>query len=410
MSRPAPALPGRDLAYRGFRTLPDFTTGTGTGLRAGAAGLVLAQPAGWRDHTDPHTGRSGRYDCASWTSPPVLTGFPVREVIPSWTADTPEGCWLEVELRGHDGTAPVTGWYVLGRWAGDDDTIRPTSVPGQHDDDGQVQTDVLVLAGSRNVPAWQIRVTLLRPAGSTATPVLRSVGAVACGQQPGGTGGTTGTPTRVAGSAPTGVANGTVLDVPRFSQRVHAGHHPQWGGGGDSWCSPTSVSMVLAFHGAGPAPDEYAWVDPADPRPAVDHAARHCFDHAYGGAGNWPFNTAYAGRYGMDAFVTRLRSLAEAELFIAAGLPLVLSVAYAVGDVPGLDYDTRGHLLVLVGFTVDGDPVLNDPYAPDDTSVRRTVDRARFEHAWQVRASGGVTYVIRPPGVPLPPAPARPNW
>ncbi|MBO4208180.1 C39 family peptidase [Micromonospora echinofusca] len=412
MSGPAPAPTGRNLAYHGFRTLPDLATGTADGLRVDATGLLLARPTGSREYTDPHTGRTGRYEYASWTSPPVLTGFPVREVIPSWTADTPPGCWLEVELRGHDGTTGVTGWYVLGRWAGDDGTIHPTSVPGQQDDDGRVQTDVLVLAGTRDVPGWQVRVTLLRPTGSTGTPVLRSVGALASGEHGGtaGTGGTSVAPTGPADDAQTGPANGTVLDVPRFSQRLHAGHHPQWGGGGDSWCSPTSVSMVLAWHGAGPVPEEYAWVDPADPRPVVDHAARHCFDHAYAGAGNWPFNTAYAGRYGMDAFVTRLRSLAEAEPFVAAGLPLVLSVAYAVGDVPGLDYDTRGHLLVLVGFTGDGDPVLNDPYAPDDASVRRTVDRARFEHAWQVRASGGVTYVIRPPGVPLPPAPAQANW
>ncbi|MFF5070844.1 C39 family peptidase [Micromonospora olivasterospora] len=162
--------------------------------------------------------------------------------------------------------------------------------------------------------------------------------------------------------------------MPRYSQRLHGGPERRWGGGGDSWCSPTSVAMVLDCWGAGPTPDRYAWVTPAGPRPAVTHAARHCYDPAFGGAGNWAFNTPYAARHGVDAFVTRLRSLAEAGAFVAAGVPLVL-----------------------------------DPYAPDDAGVRRTVDRHRFEAAWQ-GGSGGIVYVIRPPDVPLPPPPAQPNW
>jgi hypothetical protein len=200
-----------------------------------------------------------------------------------------------------------------------------------------------------------------------------------------------------------------VLDVPRFSQRRHTGDETRWGGGGDSWCSPTCTSMVLAWWGAGPPAQRYAWVDPPGPRPVVVHAARHCYDEAYQGCGNWSFNTAYAGLHGVEAFVTRLRSLAEAEAFVAAGIPLVLSAAFRSGEVPGLNYDTRGHLMVLVGFTDAGDPVLNDPYAPDDESVRRTVDRGRFEAAWQ-GGSGGAAYVIHPASVALPPRPAQANW
>jgi hypothetical protein len=99
-------------------------------------------------------------------------------------------------------------------------------------------------------------------------------------------------------------------------------------------------------------------------RPASDasgrwHAARQCYDHAYAGAGNWPFNTAWAGLHGVDAFVTRLRSLAEAEAFVAAGIPLIVSAAFRTGDVPGLDYDTRGHLMGQARHAA-GDLVLND--------------------------------------------------
>lgn len=378
----------RDIAYRGFRLPADLDLGTADGVAPGAGGLVVAAATGHLDGSDT----------ASWTSPVVDAGFPVRELVPSWTADTPPGCALRIELRGWHAGAPATRWYPLARWAADD---TRTSVPGQRDGDAGVETDTLVVADA-TVTGWQLRATLLRPADTDASPVLRTVGAVASGRHD--------APAIGAHRAhPGGAAHGRTLDVPRYSQRLHGGAETRWGGGGDSWCSPTCVSMVLDFWAAGPTPDRYAWVTPTGPRPVVVHTARHCYDRAYAGAGNWPFNTAYAGLHGVDAFVTRLRSLVEAEEFIAAGVPLVLSAAFRSGQVPGLDYDTRGHLMVLVGFTTGGDPVLNDPYAPDDDAVRRTVDRDRFEAAWQA-GSGGLAYVIRPASVPLPPPPAQANW
>ncbi|MEW1588294.1 peptidase C39 family protein [Micromonospora vinacea] len=374
----------RDIAYRGFHLPADTAGGSGDGLRATGRGLAL----------------DGVASQGTWTSPPVPVGFAVAEVVPSWTADTPDGCWIDVDLRGWHGDAPSTDWYRLARWAAGDHTVRRTSLPGQRDSAARVDTDTLIVTGA-TVTGWQARVTLCRPAGSPTGPVLRSIGAVATGPT---------TPDHWYAQEPTSsAARGRVLDVPRYSQRLHAGRYPQWGGGGDSWCSPTCTSMVLAYWGAGPTPDHYAWVEPSGPRPVVVHAARHCYDHAYAGAGNWPFNTAYAGLHGVDAFVTRLRSLVEAEAFVAAGIPLIVSAAFRADEVPGLGYDTGGHLMVLVGFTADGDPVLNDPYAPDDDAVRRTVPRRGFEAVWQ-RGSGGVAYVLRPDSVPLPPPPAQANW
>ncbi|TNH26293.1 peptidase C39 family protein [Micromonospora orduensis] len=368
MSSTAPPT-RRDIAYRGF-------------------------------HLPADSGAGAVDERGRWTSPPVPVGFAVAEVVPSWTAETPDGCWIEVELRGWHGDAPSTDWYRLARWAADDRAVRRTSLPDQRDGDARVDTDTLVVTGA-TVTGWQARVTLCRPAGSPTGPVLRSIGAVATGPTPTDRG-------YDQESAPA-AARGMVLDVPRYSQRLYADQHRRWGGGGDSWCSPTCVSMVLAYWGAEPPPERYAWVRPPGPRPVVVHAARHCYDHAYAGAGNWPFNTAYAGLHGVDAFVTRLRSLAEAEAFVAAGIPLIVSAAFRADEVPGLAYDTRGHLMVLVGFTADGDPVLNDPYALDDDAVRRTVPRRGFEAVWQ-RGSGGVAYVLRPASVPLPPPPAQANW
>ncbi|MEV6814203.1 peptidase C39 family protein [Micromonospora sp. NPDC051296] len=388
---------GRDIAYRGFRFPADLATGSRIGLRAGRRGLAPGGAVERLTHPDPD-GRTRRYEWGTWTSPPVPVGFAVREVVPSWTADAPAGCWLRAELRGWHGDAPTTGWYALGDWAADETAVRRTSIPGQRDAAARVETDTL-LVGDATVTGWQLRMTLLRPEGARRGPVLRTAGAVACGAPPAAN----------APAHPPATGRGRVLDVPCWSQRLHADRSPNWGGGGDAWCSPTSAAMVLAYWDASPAPRHYAWVRPPGPRPAVVHAARQCYDHAYAGTGNWSFTTAYAGLHGMDAFVTRLRSLTEAEAFVAAGIPLVLSAAYRRGQVPGLDYDTAGHLLVLVGFTSAGDPVLNDPYAPTDDAVRRTVPRDRFEATWQT-GSGGMAYVIRPPEVPLPARPAQPNW
>jgi hypothetical protein len=206
-------------------------------------------------------------------------------------------------------------------------------------------------------------------------------------------------------------AGGTELAVPPFSQELHRGHYPQWDNGGEAWCSPTSTSMVLGYWGSGPSAADTAWVDPpVDPQ--VDYAARNVFDYPYDGAGNWPFNTAYASRFGLEGFVTRLRSLAEAESFLASGIPLVVSVSFKEGKLDGAGYSTNGHLLVIRGFTRSGDVIVNDPAShliADDTRVRVIYDREQFENTW-VPHSGGIVYVIHPAGHPLPTPPAQANW
>jgi hypothetical protein len=203
---------------------------------------------------------------------------------------------------------------------------------------------------------------------------------------------------------------GTELDVPAYSQMAHSGHYPQWGGGGEAWCSPTSTSMVLGYLDALPPPYTYRFVPAGHPAPWVDYAARKTYDAAYEGTGNWPFNTAYAAPLAGDAFVTRLRSLREAETFVAAGIPLVASVSWGAGELSGAPVSSsNGHLVVIVGFTATGDPVVNDPAAKTAAGVRHVYDRAEFENAWLPK-SGGVVYVIHDAAHPLPAAPAQANW
>ncbi|MEU8077104.1 C39 family peptidase [Catellatospora citrea] len=390
---------GRDIAFRRWDSPQRWAEGTGSGVFAGTGGLTFAAATGTVSHTDPRTGLSTDYETATWTGPATAVGFAATELIPSWTADTPGGSFLRVEVSGTTTAGTVTKWFNLGDWAADDTAFRRTSQRGQGDADGDVSADTYRAADGRALASWRLRATLLRPAGSTDTPVLRTLGAAASALP------APGAPTPSSPLA----ARGRTLDVPPYSQQLHRGEHPQWDNGGEAWCSPTSTSMVLAYWGVGPTPADYAWVEPGHTDPWVDFAARHTYDHAFAGCGNWPFNTAYAGRFGMRAFVTRLRSLNEAERFIAAGIPLIASASYRKGQVPGLDYDTKGHLMALVGFTDAGDPVLNDPNSPSNAQVRKPVGRAEWESAW-LDSSRGLVYVIHPASVPLPTPPGQANW
>jgi hypothetical protein len=146
-----------------------------------------------------------------------------------------------------------------------------------------------------------------------------------------------------------------------------------------------------------PTASETSWVDPAFADPEVDYAARYVYDYHYQGAGNWPFNTAYAAERGLVSDVTQLHNLREAEPFIADGIPLVASVAWNSNKLDGGIKSTNGHLMVIGGFTATGDVIAYDPASPDNGAVRHVYDRRQFEKAW-IPASGGIVYVDRPAG------------
>lgn len=376
-----------------------WADGAFDGTQPAGGALAFGQATGTTQYTDPKTGVTSTYETATWTGPVTTVGFAVTEMIPSWTASTPGGSFVRIEIQASTVIGTTTKWYNLGNWAADDALFTRTSVAAQGDDDAFVAIDTLVARDGRAFVSWRLRVTLLRPQGSASVPVVKSLHAMSS---------TLPEPGKLDPSTPQR-AQGVVLDVPRYSQEIHIGEYPQWDGGGEAWCSPTSTSMILSYWGTGPSPEDYAWVDPSYQDPWVDYAARHTFDFTYNGCGNWPFNTAYAGRFGLDGFVTRLRSLNEAEQFIAAGIPLIASASWKKNQIPGLEYGTNGHIMVLAGFTNAGDPILNDPFSPTNADVRKPVGRAEWESAW-LNTSRGVVYVIRPESAALPTPPDQANW
>ena len=359
------------------------------GVMRSPSGALQLDPSKARALTDPfgpgkYLGgnfyNGGNFFIGEATGPLVKPSFPFSEAVPSWNVDTPAGTWVEVLLRAHTGTNTSTGWtrwYSMGVWASGQEVVTRHSVSGQADEDAYVDVDTLKIgtrASSSTATAYQIKFRLFST-GRDRTPSLRSA-AVAVSATPS-------TPSSLVPGDP--ALRGRVLDVSECSQMVY----PE---GGEVWCSPTSVDMVLGYWAGRTGPCE----------PGVRAAVSGVYDRVYRGHGNWPFNVAYASSQGMDSYVTRFTSMTQAEKWIAAGVPVIMSVSWGSNQLTGAPIPaSNGHLMVLVGFDSRGDPVVNDPAAPSNTSVQRTYRRAELEKLW-LQGSGGTAYLIYPPGRAVP--------
>lgn len=312
----------------------------------------------------------------SLTSAPLTPGIEWNELVLSWNAVTPPGTGLKFEAQP-GGADPAAPFFVLGLWTAFPSPERPReSVPGQKQAGVRVQTDTLVL--DRPVADVLVRVTFAAAPG-TAAPKLRFLGASFLDR-------------RVSPAAlpPNRAAWGRELPVPERTQVIY----PE---GISSWCSPTSLSMLLAF-----------WSGELD-RPElnleVPAVARAVHDPQWPGTGNWPFNTAFAGSFpGLRAFVTRLADVAELEDCVAAGIPVATSVSYNLLRGKPRTRDD-GHLVVIRGFTESGDPIVNDPGTGKE--IRRVCKRADLIRAWAV--SHNTVYLVHPADRALPPSRSR-HW
>ena len=162
------------------------------------------------------------------------------------------------------------------------------------------------------------------------------------------------------------------LDVPERSQYVD--EFPSERG----WCGPASMAMLTAKWGI---------------TAGVAEVAAGVFDGAYNGTGNWAFAVAYAGACGLAGAAAYLRDLVNLERFIAAGLPVAVSIAWDGGALPGAPLErSAGHILVVRGFDANGNVIVNDPA---QSAVRHVYDRAAFASCWLQH--GGVALLVAPP-------------
>lgn len=304
-------------------------------------------------------------------SPELAMQGPWNDLVISWNVVTPPGTGIQIEARA---VYPdrATQYYTLGYWSEDTSEQRRESVTGQKDEDGDVKTDTLVLKLPAN--RLQLRVSLFG-ADERTVPRLKLIGLSVLNSK-----------TASMSLPPNKSAWGRSLRVPERSQLSYQD--------GREWCSPTAVSMVLAYWSA------------VLKRPDLDadvaRVAAGVYDPNWPGTGNWPFNTAFAGSFdGMRGYVTRLVDIVELEALVAARVPPIVSVSYDA-LYARLPDKGNGHLVVCTGFTDKGDVVINDPwadFAKGDT-VRQVVPRENFVKAW--RHSRQTAYVVRPENWPVP--------
>ena len=351
------------------------------GVKLNASSALEFDPATAGADSDPYAAgmynggnyyNGGTFFVGESISPEISATFNYKQAIASWNASTPAGSWLEVQFRAQYGTR-WSKWYVLGIWAADTSMVARHSVKAQKDADGSIADDTFIASTENETNAFQLKLRLFSSDG-LSVPNVRNVSVAY----------STSIPKSGNVSAGNPVLWNRLIDVPKFSQMVYPD-------GGSVWCSPTSSAMVLSFLDN----------DKGDCEPRVRAAVDGVFDWIYDGHGNWPFNTAYAGTFGYEGYVARFTSLEKAEEYVAAGLPVIMSIAWRKGELTGSGVDsTNGHLLVLVGFDAAGNPIINDPASPANETVQRTYLRSEFEPLW-LQTSGGTVYLIYPEGTSI---------
>ncbi len=353
-----------------------------TGLCAGTDPLTAGSYHGDNYYNGSH------FFYGTLTSPVHTTQQAFTTLVASWNASTPPGTWLEVHVRVLEGPG-WTHWYDLPIWASDLSTIKRHSVDEQADQTGSVSTDTFQARTAAT--AYQLSLTLFTTSPSLS-PILKRVGAIAAYD---------------AKSVPTIPADrsvwGKALDVPQRSQMLPRYQRLGYGGGGENWCSPTSTSMVIAY-----------WsnmLKQANLNQSVPNVARGTYDFTYQGTGNWPLNTAYSAQSGaLHSFVTRMYSMSQIEQWIKVGVPLIISLAFSDGQLPGAPIpSSTGHLLVVRGFDARGDVIVNDPAFASDAQVETIYNRAALQKVW-LSGSHGTVYVNYPAGWSVPTVDRYASW
>ena len=310
-------------------------------------------------------------------SPKIKSPIEWEQLVLSWNAQASPGTFLKVEACAFQGRR-ATKFYSWGQWSPDNKAFPRGSAGAQKDSDGEVRADTLSL----NQPADTVQIRITLGGTNGMLPLLKFFGVSFCD-------------TRITPQPlePNRAAWGRTIPTPERSQRSYAG--------GNGWCSPTSLSMVLARWGV--------VSNRPDLKVEVPETAAGVLDRQFKfPTGNWSFNTAFAGNFeGMRAYVTRFSDISELEDWIAAGIPVIISARWDLLQ-DGRPDDFNGHLSVCRGFTENGDLVINDPWTDIAVeSVRHIYKRENVRRAW--KTSQNTVYLVYPENV-KPPSDRFGHW
>lgn len=308
-------------------------------------------------------------DVAVIETPEIVPPKLFNEAVPSWNCYTPDGGYLMVEMKARvDGK--WTGWYRVLHYA-KGDKPEPKKSFTDSDSIAGVAVETLRIKGGKKADAIKLRLELRSTDGKNY-PTLRYVALH-----------TNDPLVWMTNPEPVKSVWGTELDVPYLCQLSVPG--------GSVWCSPTSTAMVCSYWAKKLDRPEMTW--------GITETAGACRDHRWRGTGNWSFNTAHAAEFkGMRSFVDRFSSVSEIEEWIAKGVPVIVSLDYARLKRRNTT-KSSGHLMVIRGFTKNGDPVFNDPWArlENGEKLRKEFKRSDLEYAWLgPKGSYGTVYIIYP--------------
>lgn len=327
--------------------------------------------------------RNGTYCSKGIYTSPVIYTSPFDKLVMSWNAETPKGTSINIAaqvLLEKDSVQIWSDWLSWGNWSLQDERFS-ASVDSSSEELVSIDTDTLkVKASGCKAAAFQYRLTLFTSDSDTAPSVMLVAGTFC----------DTNTDKTLANS---GIMEelhdlsnlNKELKVPRFSQMLR---DPKIA---SVICSPTSITMILNYYGLSLLPEQ---------------TAAGVYDTKYDGFGNWPFNTAFAGNFGFEAYVVFCNSIYDLKREVFNGYPAAVSVKYknrheVAGNLPVINgapiAKTNGHLIVVCGFIKENGKeyvIVNDPAASCNEAVRLKYLAEEFEAAWQT--SCRMTYIIHP--------------
>lgn len=323
----------------------DFSAGSFSQTELDKVGNIVLQQKG------------GKYFTTGVYTSPIITSDSIKNMVMSWNADTPEGTAVSVEAQILL-DEKWTPWLSWGRWS----TTADSGSAKVANSKSTLDMDIDTLSVKKGqATALRYRITL-ESKTAAQSPVVRLVAVTVRGSE------------HKALPVNKHVSKAdVVLDVPQYSQKQR---DPKIA---SRICSPTSLSMILNYYGVQVIPEEAAW---------------GVMDYAGDIFGNWPFNSAYAGSFGLRSYVAYYNSLEDIRRDILAGRPVAASVRYKKSEsvaenLPVLHNApieaTNGHLVVVRGFVQKGGQeyvVVNDPAAYENRSVKRLYLAKEFEAAW----------------------------
>lgn len=295
-----------------------------------------------------------------------------KRAILSWNIITPPGtgAWFEVrawrehplKLNASDGVqAGWTPWLFIGEW-GD---VAPETAGWRLQtaaDHTRIEVDEFVSDVPWDLLQWRVVVASRVPEQSVT---IDNIVVSSCVDSP----------FNDAGVDSTVIPNAPPLSVPFFTQKTD---NPALSG---RLCSPTSVSMVLSFHGNDVT---------------VQQVAARAYDRRHDIYGNWPRNVQAAFELGLSGAVVRFASWEQLAEQLMLGRPVVISFAADKGELRNAPYEsTSGHLIVVHGFDKNGDVLVSDPACGSEAEGRRTYPRDDLTRVW-LQKSRGTAYVLWP--------------